>query len=263
MDLKHITLEVCEIAGRAGNYLVSERKKFRKEDVMQKNTHDYVSYVDREAEKMIVKELGALLPEAGFITEEGTMAQTKRELNWIIDPLDGTTNFIHDYAPYCVSIALRREKELLVGVVYEVCRNECFYAWKGGKAFLDGKQINVSGNKLEEAFIGLELPYNTEQYRHIALNAINELYGKVAGIRMNGSAAMGLCYVAAGRYDAWGEAFIKVWDYSAGALIVREAGGIVTDFAGGDDLTSTHHVIATNGIIHDQFREVLALETFE
>ena len=229
----------------------------QKENVVQKNTHDYVSYVDREAEKMAVKELSALLPEAGFITEEGTVEQAQSGLNWIIDPLDGTTNFIQDFAPYCVSIALRDGKELLIGVVYEVCRDECFYARKDGGAYLNEKQIKVSGNKIEDAFIGLELPYDAREYKSVILNAIDKLYGKVSSIRIGGSAAMSLCYVACGRYDGWGEAFIKVWDHSAGALIVCEAGGTVTDFSGKTDISETHHIVATNGIIHEDIREVL------
>lgn len=151
MDLAYITRQVCSIAKNTGTYLKSERKNFNAERVVQKHTHDYVSYVDREAEKMTVKELKMLLPDAGFITEEGTVEQSANGLNWVIDPLDGTTNFIHDYAPYCVSIALRDGNEILLGVVYEVCRDECFYAWKDGKAYMNEEQIHVSDKKMEEA----------------------------------------------------------------------------------------------------------------
>lgn len=257
INLKHITLQVCRIAKETGNYLSTERKNFKIEDVQHKGTHDYVSYVDREAEKMIVDGLRALLPEAGFITEEGTTEASDTNLNWIVDPLDGTTNFIHDNAPYCVSIALRDGEELLVGVVYEVCRNECYYAWKGGYAYLDGKLIHVSDKPIVEAFIGLELPYNADAYKITILNILDKLYGRVSSFRINGSAAMGLCYVAAGRYDGWTEAYISSWDYSAGVLIVREAGGTVTDFYGKEDITGTHHVIATNGIIHEDLKKAL------
>lgn len=256
MDLKHITGQVCRIAKNTGNYLLSERKNFNKEKVIQKHSHDYVSYVDREAEKMTVKELSALLPEAGFVTEEGTVEQSGKGLNWVIDPLDGTTNYIQDYAPYCVSIALRDGDEILVGVVYEVCRNECFYAWKNGGAYLDDVQIHVSDNKMESAFIGLDLPYNPA-YKPVILNAFEKLYGRVSSIRLSGSAAISLCYVAAARFDGWGEAFISSWDYSAGALLVREAGGVVTDFRGKEDIAGTHHIVATNGVIHEELREIL------
>lgn len=260
MDLNHITLQVCQIAKKVGTYLITERKKFSKEQVLEKGTHDYVSYVDREAEKRIVKELSALLPEAGFVTEEGTVEQSEEGLSWIIDPLDGTTNFIQDYGPYCVSIALRNGKELLVGVVYEPGKDECFYAWKNGNAYLNEVQIQVTDHKIEDAFIGLEGPYEAHKYKPVLLNAFNELYGKVAAIRIIGSAATALCYVAAGRYDGWGEAFIHAWDYSAGVLIVRQAHGKVTDFTGKEEITGTHHVVATNGVIHEEFRAALNIQ---
>ena len=257
MDLKQVTLQVCRIATDTGIYLSSERKLFKKENVFEKRDHDYVSYVDREAEKMTVKALATLLPEAGFITEEGTIEQSDTGLNWVIDPLDGTTNFIQDFAPYCVSIALREGEEILLGVVYEVCRNECFYAWKGGGAYLNGYTIHVSDTTMEKSFIGLELPYETDKYKPVILNAFNQLYGKVASIRICGSAATALCYVAVGRYDAWGEAYIKIWDYAAGVIIVREAGGKVTDFTGNDNMADSHHVIASNGVIHEEIKKVL------
>lgn len=256
MDLTYITRQVTRVARLTGTYLRTERKNFRQEAIIEKNTHDYVSYVDQEAEKMTVRELSNLLPEAGFITEEGTVKQSAEGLSWVIDPLDGTTNFIQDMAPYCVSIALREGEELLVGVVYEVCRDECFYAWKGGGAFLNDIPIHVSGNPIEKAFVGLELPYDAEAYKPVFLRAADHLYGKVASIRIGGSAASSLCYVAAGRYDGWGEDQLNIWDYAAGILLVREAGGKVTDFTGREDFSGKHHVVATNGIIHEEFRQV-------
>lgn len=260
MNLKDITSRVCEIAKRTGEYLIIERKGFKKENVLQKNSHDYVSYVDKEAEKRIVKELKVILPEAGFITEEGTVEQSNSGLNWIIDPLDGTTNFIQNHAPYCVSIALAQDENILLGVVYEVCRDECFYAWKDGGSFLNGKQIEVSDNNMDQAFIGLDLPYNAEEYKPIILNVFDKLYGKVSSLRIAGAAAISLCYVAAGRYDGWAEAFIKTWDFSAGAIIVKEAGGEVSTFDGDKNISKTHHIIATNKIIHEPFREILNIK---
>ena len=136
LDLKQLTGDVCRIATEAGHFLKEERKNFRRESVVEKHAHDYVSYVDKESEVRIVKALSALLPEAGFITEEGSATYQDEPYCWVVDPLDGTTNYIHDNAPYCVSIALRDKDSLLLGVVYDPCRDECFYAWKGGKAFM-------------------------------------------------------------------------------------------------------------------------------
>lgn len=250
-DLKSLTESVCRIARETGHFLKEERKSFRREAVQQKHAHDYVSYVDKESEKRVVAALKELLPEAGFITEEGSAVYNDEPYCWVVDPLDGTTNYIHDIAPYCVSIALRSKQELLLGVVYEPSRDECFYAWQGGGAYLNGERIYVSSvPSIEDALVVTELPYNTEQYARTGEHLIHELYGKVVGIRMNGSAALALCYVAAGRFDAWLEAFIGKWDFSAAALMVLEAGGKVTDFYGNDYFLEGHHIIATNGQLH-------------
>lgn len=258
IDLKQLTARVCKIATEAGSFLKEERKSFRRERVVEKQAHDYVSYVDKESERQLVRALSALLPEAGFIAEEGSAGYNDEPYCWVIDPLDGTTNYIHDEAPYCVSIALRNRNELLLGVVYEVCRDECFYAWKGGKAFLNDEEIRVSAvNELKDAFLITELPYNHVQYKRTAEHLIHELYGKVGGIRMNGSAASALCYVAAGRFDGWLEAFIGKWDYAAGALIVQEAGGRVTDFHGSEHFLEGHHIIATNGHLHPILQQLV------
>lgn len=259
LNLKQLTADVCRIAIEAGSFLREERKNFRRERVVEKHAHDYVSYVDKESEVRLVKALSDLLPEVGFITEEGSATYQDEPYCWVIDPLDGTTNYIHDEAPYCVCIALRSHKELLVGVVYEVCRDECFYAWKGGKAYMNNEEIRVSDVRdVKDAFVITELPYNHRQYKQTALHLIDQLYGVVGGIRMNGSAAAAICYVAAGRFDAWAEAFIGKWDYSAAALIVLEAGGRVTDFYGDNHFIEGHHIIATNGHLHPLFQKLLA-----
>ncbi|MFA6745821.1 MAG: inositol monophosphatase family protein, partial [Bacteroides graminisolvens] len=127
-ELAELTKAVRSIAKEGGDFLRTERKNFKREKVEEKNSHDYVSYVDKESERRLVEQLSALLPEAGFIAEEGSGELTTQEYCWVIDPLDGTTNFIHDNAPFCISIALRNREEVLLGVVYEVCRNECFWS---------------------------------------------------------------------------------------------------------------------------------------
>ena len=258
-DLEYLCAEVRQIARKAGAFLRDERQKFDRERVEEKSAHNYVSYVDKESERRLVEQLSTLLPEAGFIAEEGSGSLTDEKYCWVIDPLDGTSNYIHDMAPYSVSIALRDREELLLGVVYEVCRNECFYAWKGGKAFMNGEEIHVSNvENIKDAFVITELPYNHLQYKQTALHLIDQLYGVVGGIRMNGSAAAAICYVAIGRFDAWMEAFLGKWDYSAAALIVQEAGGKVTDFYGEDHFIEGHHILATNGNLHPFFQKLLA-----
>jgi myo-inositol-1(or 4)-monophosphatase len=246
MSLEQLTTNVIAIAKEAGAFLSEQRNSFRPEEVIEKRSHDYVSYVDKETEILIIKRLSELLPEAGFITEEGQGEYRHEDYCWIIDPLDGTTNYIHDYAPYCVSIALRKGGEFLIGVVYEVCRDECFWAWKDGGAYLNGKKISSSHTtEIEKSFVGIGLPYSYQKYQSVVDKLIPQLYSGTIGLRISGSAAANLCYVAAGRYDLWFEAYIKLWDFAAGALIVKEAGGVVSGFDGNPDFAASHHVLAS------------------
>ena len=144
LNLTHITEEVKKIALEAGKFLLAERQHFELDKIEQKGAHDYVSYVDKNSENLIVSRLKSLLPEAGFIAEEGTGSLEEQEFCWVVDPLDGTSNFIHNNAPFCVSIALRNKNEILVGVVYECTRNELFWANKESKSYMNGKEITVS-----------------------------------------------------------------------------------------------------------------------
>ena len=283
-DLEKYTLAVCEIARQAGAYIREERRKFSFDSVERKHAHDYVSYVDKGSERLIVSALRELLPEAGFITEEGTAEARSEEcgvrsekLLWVVDPLDGTTNFIHQYAPYAVSIALLQGKTVLIGVVYEICADECFYAWQGGGAWLCGmrnvecgtrseecgvrsERLHVSSQKMQDALLCLQFPYNSDAYKPVMKRLIDRLYGHVGSIRACGSAAMALCQVAAGRLDGYAEQYIGQWDYMAGSLIVIEAGGTVTDYSGSPDFTQGNSVVATNGVIQQDFLTVIKAE---
>ena len=247
----------------------------------RKHAHDYVSYVDKGSEQLIVKSLREILPEAGFITEEGTtkmddvskMEETSSvshqpsDFTWVVDPLDGTTNFIHGFAPYAVSIALCQGREIVIGVVYEIVSDECFYAWKGGGAYCEirnekGEMRNVKSLKvgtsgINDALLCLQLPYNSDAYKPVIKRLIDHFYGNVGSIRMMGSAAIALCYVAAGRLDAYAERYIGQWDYMAGSLIVMEAGGCVTDYEGEDYFMEGDSVVATNGVIHQNLLEAV------
>lgn len=259
LDLKKITEKVREIAIEAGRFLREERINFKRERVEEKKSHDYVSYVDKESERRLVAALSAILPQAGFIAEEGSGYHGEEEYYWLVDPLDGTTNYIHDNAPYCVSIALRNKEELLIGVVYEVCRDECYWAWKGSKAYLNGHEIRVSDvATMDTAFIALGFPYSYRDYKPKAHHIIEELYGNVGGMRLQGAAAAELCYVAAGRFEARIEAYLGPWDIAAGSLILMQAGGKVTDFNGGDNFYSGEQVLASNGKLHDQLLAIVS-----
>lgn len=261
LNLENLCTEVQQIARQAGAFLREERCKFDRARVEEKSAHNYVSYVDKESEKWLIGRLSALLPEAGFIAEEGSGSLTDETYCWLVDPLDGTSNYIHDLAPYCVSIALRNKEELLLGVVYEVCRDECFYAWKGSKAYLDGQEIHVSDvSTLDKAFIALGFPYNSDAYRPVALRLVDRLYGFAGGTRLMGAAAAEICYIAAGRFDARIEAWLGPWDIAAGALILMQAGGKVTDFNGGNNWQSGNEVLASNGKMHKILLEQIKSE---
>lgn len=262
---KDLLNAVCDLAIKVGHYQAEQRKTFNRDAVETKHRHDYVSYVDKESERMIVQALKELLPEAGFITEEKTTAQTvSADYEWIIDPLDGTTNYIHNLGSYCVCIALRHHGTLILGVVYEVTRDELFYATLGGGAYLrsaDGSttQLHVSAvGIIDDALFCLGYPYNTEAYRQFGLALIARLYGQCVTIRSLGSAETELCYVAAGRLDAFLESYLQAWDVCAGAIIIKEAGGSVTDYKGSDELwPSGSEVLATNGALHPAMIEVI------
>jgi myo-inositol-1(or 4)-monophosphatase len=259
INLEELTKQVRVLAMDTGKFLKKERTHFQREKVQEKNAHDYVSYVDKESERRIVARLQELLPEAGFIAEEGSGSLTTEEYCWVVDPLDGTTNFIHNNAPFCVSIALRNREEILLGVVYEVCRNECFWAWKGSAAYLNGEEIHVTNiNNLDQSFIELGFPYDAERFRPIITRLIERLYGRVGGLRLMGSAAVELCYIAAGRFEARFEGLLGPWDIAAGSIILTQAGGKITDFSGGDSFYSGHEVLATNGQIHEQMLKIIA-----
>ena len=264
MNLEKLTLTVCEVARKAGGYIREERKKFSLDSVERKHAHDYVSYVDKGSERLIVSALRELLPEAGFITEEGTTRgdsqgceEGTESLCWVVDPLDGTTNFIHQYPPYAVSIALLQGKMVLVGVVYEICADECFYAWQGGGAYLDGLRLHVSNQKIQDALLCFQFPYNSDAYKSVIKHFIDVFYGNVGSIRACGSAAMALCMVAAGWLDGYAEQYLGQWDFMAGSRIVMEAGGTVTGFEGTDDFTQGNSVVATNGLIQQDILKAI------
>lgn len=258
LDLNKLTEKVCSIAREAGAYLLTERKNFSEDKIEQKHAHDYVSYVDKSSEALIVKALKELLPEAGFLTEEGSATHEGEPFWWVIDPLDGTTNYVHGFNPFAVSIALRNENEILLGVVYEATLDECFYAFKGGGAFLNQTPIHVNDkHKIDQALLGIELPYDSTRYKDIALNLISHFYGYCGGIRMNGSAAVAICNVAAGRWDGWIERYIGQWDFMAAAIILMEAGGRVTDFYGKDFFLNDNHIVASNKTVHQELLDAL------
>lgn len=247
---EELCLFCCEIARSTGKFMANERKSFDSSKIESKGLHDLVSYVDKESEKRIISALQVLLPESGFMAEEGTTDIHGERFNWVIDPLDGTTNYIQGLPIYAVSIGLLDRDELVLGVVYEVGRDECFYAWKDGGAYLNGESIRVSDrNNIHDALLATGFPYSEFSQLDEYLKFLKWAMTEARGVRRLGSAATDLAYVAAGRFDAFWEYDLKPWDVAAGAVIVKEAGGIVTDYKGENNFLFGREIIATNGLI--------------
>ncbi len=256
MDYKSICFKVQDIARRAGEYIASQREGFCFDRVEFKGVQNMVSYVDKEAEKMIVAGLRELLPDSGFITEEGTAARGNEQLTWIIDPLDGTTNFIHGLPPYCVSIALNEGEKTVVGVVYEVTHKEMFYAWEGSDAYMNDCKISVAPtDKLENALVAVGLSYNVLNSVENFLEVAAFFQKNTNGIRRLGSATADLVYVACGRFDAYFQAKLASWDVAAGAFIALRAGAVVTDYSGGDNYIFGGEIIASSPKIYDDVKK--------
>ncbi len=254
MDLQDICKQVQEIALKAGQFIREERQKITSEDIELKGKASLVTYVDKTAEKMIVDDLKKILPEAGYITEEGTAVENGEKLKWVIDPLDGTTNFIHGITPHSVSIALIDGEQPIIGVVYEVGLREMFYAWKDGGAFLNDHPIAVSRNAThEDVLLATGFPYYNFERLSEYLKLLEFFMIETRGMRRMGSAAVDLAYVACGRFDGFFEHALHAWDVAAGILLIQEAGGKVCDFKGGSNFLYGKEIVASNNIYFDPF----------
>lgn len=248
---EQLCLQTCEVARAAGAFIAAQAKGFKSSMIETKGLHDLVSYVDREAEKMIVDRLSLIIPDAGFIAEEGTNTQRGDTFNWIIDPLDGTTNFMQGIPVYAVSIALMHKDELVLGVVYEIGQQECFYAWKDGGAFLNGVKISVTDKSdMHQALLATGFPYSNFDHLDAYMEFLKWALVNARGVRRLGSAATDLAYVACGRFDAFWEYDLKPWDVAAGALLVLEAGGKVADFKGNADYIFGRTIVASNSLLN-------------
>jgi myo-inositol-1(or 4)-monophosphatase len=247
-DYTQLSLQVADVARRAGQFIRQEAAGFDRAQIQHKGLHDMVSYVDQESERMVVAGLRELLPEAGFITE----------LTWIIDPLDGTTNFIHGLPCYSVSVALMEGRELVVGVVYEVNLDECFRAVRGGGAFCNDQPIRVSDTPmLDQSLVATGFPYSNFHRVDTYLSILKEFMRSTNGVRRVGSAAVDLAWTAAGRFDGYFEFNINSYDVAAGILLVREAGGQVTQFLKDGDPVFGREVVASNGHVHAEMQGII------
>ena len=260
MNLAQIEQQVIEVCQEVGNFILHEGKAFDRTKIEQKHRfNNLVSYVDKEAERKIVTALHKILPEAGFITEEGTVAPDQnREYNWIIDPLDGTTNFLHGLPVFAISIGLTRQKQVVLGVVHEMNRDECFHAIEGREAYCNDKIIKVSPvDTLGESLLATGFPYYHLAKKEAYLEIIKDFLAKTHGIRRFGSAAVDLAYVACGRIEGFFEYNLNSWDVAAGTLIVQQAGGRVSDFSGGNAYIFGGELCASCSGIHNEMLDVI------
>lgn len=254
LDLQTLCRQVCSLSRETGDFIRRERATFSTDKVEVKGRHDFVSYVDKTSEQKLVAGLSVLLPESGFIAEEGTSTKKGETYNWIIDPLDGTTNFIHGIPCFAISIALMRNDEAVMGVIYEINADECFYAWEGSKAYLNEKEIHVSAAAtLGDSLIATGFPYYDYSRVDPYMQLFQHFIKSTHGLRRLGSAATDLAYVACGRFEGFYEYSLQPWDVAAGAFIVQRAGGKVTDFSGKNNYIFGKEIVAGNAACFDEF----------
>jgi myo-inositol-1(or 4)-monophosphatase len=254
MDYRKICEQTREIALEVGKYILGKQGNFLYDSIETKGKQNFVTEVDKEAEQRLAKNLEKIIPDSGFIAEEGTIKKKGRKYNWIIDPLDGTTNYIHNAPPVAISIALMENDDLVVGVILELSLNECFYSFKGSPSYLNGKEIKVSSvDKVKNSLIATGFPYHNFSRLQPFMETLSYFFNNSHGVRRMGSAATDLAYVACGRYDAFYEYNLNPWDVAAGSFIIQQAGGKIADFKGGNDYLFGKEIVATNNKIFTEF----------
>lgn len=256
MDYWDIVTKTSQLMLECGDFIAHHFKNVESGDVEEKSLNSLVSFVDREAEKQLVAGLSRIVPEAGFITEEDTIRSDKKDLMWVIDPLDGTTNFLNGVPVFCISIALEKNEETVVGLVYDVMHKHRYHAIKGGGAFLNDVPITVSDKPLAESLVATGFPYENNIDLTPYFGILEGILKQSRGIRRLGSAAIDLCLVAEGTFGAFYENFLNHWDLAAGVLIAREAGATVTDFYG-DDKQVKRHVVAAGANIYPEIFKII------
>lgn len=249
----HLLDTAVSAAYRAGEIVLNKLGKITGKDIGTKFASDYVTTVDRESEQAVIDTIRAEFPGDGFLAEESGAGPGSADYRWIIDPLDGTTNYIHEYPVFSISIALEYKGELVLGVIFDPTRDELFTAQKGKGAFLRGRPLRVSGgDDFGKSLISTGFPFRRKEMIGAYLEVFNRLFSRVSDMRRAGSAAIDLAYLACGRCDGFFEIGLGPWDIAAGSVIIKEAGGTVTDFGGGDDFISTGNIVAGTPSTHPE-----------
>jgi myo-inositol-1(or 4)-monophosphatase len=254
----HPTLNIAvKAARRAGSIITRASEDIGSLTVNDKSYNDFVTEVDLASEKEIIRVLKASYPDHAFLGEETGLSHQADNI-WIIDPLDGTTNFLHGFPQYCISIALEEKGEITQAVIYDPNRNDLFTATKGQGAYLNQRRMRVSNkSKLKESILGTGFPFRDFQHLPVYLKIFEEVVRGTSGVRRPGSAALDLAYVAAGWFDGFFEINLSKWDIAAGGLLVTEAGGIVSDFSEKDRWLESGNIVATNPKIHDPLIKII------
>lgn len=243
-------VELCHkaqpLVKEVGKFILSQRDNVTDLQIEEKEQNSLVSYVDKGAEELLIIGLSDLLPDCGFITEEKTSVNEYKTYTWIIDPLDGTTNFLLSVPYFSVSVGLVLEGRSVLGLVYDIVNDEMFSAVEGQGAYLNDKKITVTNEtKFEKVLIGTGFPYVSSQLKPAHLTVLKQILDETRGIRRIGSAAIDLCYVACGRFGAFYETDLNPWDVAAGGIIVQEAGGSIADFNNNNEWLQGHTVLAS------------------
>ncbi len=239
------------IVEKTAKFILRSHSNFSAKDLQVKSFNSLVTRIDRQAEKMLVAGLSKLLPDAGFYAEEEVCFKNKqKDFTWIVDPLDGTTNYIHGLPFFAVSVALEYKNEIVLGIVCDPTRDECFYAQKGAGAFLNDQAISVSTKiNLADCLVATGFPYSSFENLDYYMLLLRELMQNTRGIRRCGAASLDLAYVACGRFDLFFEWGLQPWDVAAGSLIVLEAGGLVKSIFGDVDPVWNPQILASNNAV--------------
>jgi myo-inositol-1(or 4)-monophosphatase len=254
LDNRNKFLSTAVRAARlAGKVILDNLGRISKKDINLKQKSDFVTRVDKKSEKIIIKTVKENFPDHLFLAEESLKEAETEEYRWIIDPLDGTTNYIHQYPVFSISIALEYKREIILGVVYDPLRKELFTAEKGEGSFLNRHPIRVSKiSSLKDSLITTGFPFRSKEFIGIYLKLFKNIFYKVSDLRRAGSAALDLAYLTCGRCEGFFEIGLSPWDIAAGAILIKEAGGVVTDFDGGNDYLLTGNIVAGNPAIHEK-----------
>ena len=258
-------IEIAMNAAKSGaEVLLRHWLHLGREDADLKARHDWVSQADRESEAVVIDTIRKHVPNDGFLGEETGRAEGSSGRTWVIDPLDGTSNYLQHFPVWCVSIALRTGNEVTAGVIYEPLRDEMFSAEMGGGAWRNGKRMRVSQHQtLDGAFLATGFPFRAQSRFDTYLAIFGEVIRQAKGVRRAGSAALDLAYSAAGVYDGFFEFNLAPWDVAAGALMVREAGGVVSDFSGGDGFWEKGNILGATPAVHEELLRMIARHTSE